>query len=211
VSPDPARLHPDVLPPEQQRVLHRLGPAAEERGFYMAGGTALALQLGHRQSVDFDWFRDAPIEDPLGLAAELGLETLTTSRDTLHAVSAGVKLSFLTFPYPLLQPAVHAADYGCRLASLVDAAAMKLAAITQRGVRKDYFDVVAIGHAGLGLDAMLEAYRRKFGVRDIGHVLTALAWFDDAEQDADPVLRSNETWGDVKATLRSWVKDAARP
>lgn len=108
MSGEAARLHPDVLPPAQQRVLLRIGPAADERGFYMAGGTALALQLGHRQSVDFDWFRDTAIDDPLGLAAELGLEVLSTARNTLHAVSAGVKLSFLTFRYPLLEPVVRA-------------------------------------------------------------------------------------------------------
>lgn len=58
---------------------------------------------------------------------------------------------------------------------------------------------------------MLDAYRRKFAVSDIGHVLTALTWFDDADKDAEPVLRSRDTWSEVKATLRAWVKDAARP
>lgn len=205
------RLHVGVLPPSQQEVLRRIGPAAEAHGFYMAGGTALALQLGHRQSVDFDWFRGQEIDDPLGLASELGLDVLATSRNTLHAAAGGVKLSFLTFRYPLLEPLIRAPEFGCSLASLRDAAAMKLAAIGQRGARKDYFDLVALGRAGLPLDSMLEAYRRKFTVADIGHVLTALTWFDDADADAEPVLRSGDTWEDVKTTLRAWVKDAARP
>jgi hypothetical protein len=102
VSADPGGLHEEVLPPGQLEVLMRIGPAADARRFYMAGGTALALQLGHRQSVDFDWFRDEPIADPVGLAAELRVELLTSAPDTLHAASGGVRLSFLTFRYPLL-------------------------------------------------------------------------------------------------------------
>lgn len=105
---------------------------------------------------------------------------------------------------------MQAADFGCGLASLADAAAMKLAAIGQRGARKDYFDVVAIGRAGLDLPAMLDAYRRRFAVQDIGHVLTALTWFDEADQDAEQLLRTRETWDAVKDTLRAWVRDAAR-
>jgi len=71
------KLHAEALGRAQRAVLKRLGPICGERGFYLAGGTGLALQLGHRHSVDFDWFRGQPIEDPLRLASELqalGLE-----------------------------------------------------------------------------------------------------------------------------------------
>lgn len=209
MSPDPAPLHDGILPAAQRDALRRLGPAADGSGFYMAGGTALALQLGHRVSVDFDWFREERIEDPLALAAALGVEVEATTADTLHAVSGGVKSSFFTYRYPLLSPLVDARGYGCRLASVRDVAAMKLAAISQRGTRKDYHDLVAIGRSGLDLDAMLRAYRDKFAVRDIGHVLAALTWFDDADRDAEPVLESRDDWDDVKAGLRAWVKQLA--
>jgi len=204
-------LHDEVLPAVQQRVLRQIGPAAEARGFHLAGGTALAMQLGHRRSVDFDWFRDAPLSDPHALARELDIEVTSTSADTLHGRLEGVQLSFFSYRYPLLGPLVEVAGDGCRLASLADLAAMKLSAITQRGTRKDYYDVVALGSVGLDLGRMLEAYREKFSVSDVGHVLVSLTWFDDADKDPEPVLAAREEWSDVKDTLRAWVRDLARP
>ncbi len=62
------RFHVEVLAPAQRRVLGRLGPVLTARGYYLAGGTALALHLGHRRSVDLDWFTPEPLGDPLGLA-----------------------------------------------------------------------------------------------------------------------------------------------
>lgn len=199
-------LHLEVLPSPARTVLARLGPPVTKRGFYMAGGTALALQLGHRRSVDFDWFREANIEDPVALARELDVEVRSTSENTLHAVAEGVRISCFRYPYALLQPLVPAGDLGCSLAPIADIAAMKLAAISQRGSRRDYHDVVAIGRAGLDLAGMLEGFRSKFSIRDVGHVLAALAWFDDADRDPEPVLAAKESWDEVKATVRAWVK-----
>ena len=61
----------DVMPPGQQALLRRLGPFAMRHGFYLGGGTAVAIQLGHRRSVDLDWFTGDRLEDPLRLAATL--------------------------------------------------------------------------------------------------------------------------------------------
>ena len=202
-------LHPEVLPEDQRRALARIGSLAAEHGFHMAGGTALALQLGHRRSVDFDWFRAARIGDPLALAADLGVQVRSTSRDTLHAEEEGVHLSFFSYRYPLIRPLIPADEFGCELASLEDIAAMKLAAVSQRGARKDFFDLVALGRAGLGLQDMFDAYRGRFSVSDVGHVIVALTWFDDADSDPEPILDARDTWDDVKATLRSWVRDYA--
>lgn len=63
--------HRGVLPTTQQQALRVSGPVLTAPGFYVAGGTAVALHLGHRRSIDLDWFRERPIEDPLDLAADL--------------------------------------------------------------------------------------------------------------------------------------------
>jgi hypothetical protein len=92
------RFYPKVLGSTQQRVLRRLAPLLTRLNYYLAGGTALAVQLGHRRSVDLDWFTATPIPDPLRLADELrslGLPFVTgqTERGTLHGAVSGVRIS----------------------------------------------------------------------------------------------------------------------
>ena len=209
--PSKSSLHLEVLTPPQREVLRLLAPHVIREGFYLGGGTALALRLGHRRSVDFDWFREKGIPDPLRCARDLQsrglpLEVERTDPDTLHALVRGVRVTLLAYPYPLLQPAAESPQLGSRLASLDDLAAMKLAAVSQRGIRRDFFDVEALGRAGLDLPRMLSLYQAKYGVRDVGHVLAALTYFDDAERDPEPVLDAKRDWESVKATLRESVK-----
>lgn len=206
------KLRLDALGRKQRSLLLRLAPLAQGHGFYLAGGTGLALQLGHRRSVDFDWFREAPIPDPLRLAAELDasagrIEIDRVERGTLHASAGGVRLSFLEYRYPLLRSVVQASGVG--VASLEDIAAMKLAAVAQRGSKKDFVDVFALGQR-FGLDEMLGFYRAKFGVEDVGHVLVALAYFDDADRERLPTLLRPWTWPGMKATLRRRIERATR-
>jgi hypothetical protein len=208
----PVRLRREALGRSQRSLLPRLAPLARQHGFYLAGGTALALHLGHRRSVDFDWFREDPIDDPLRLAADLRtpdfcLETDRVERGTLHGRASGVRVSFLEYGYPLLRPLLEVE--GLRLAALEDIAAMKLAAVAQRGSKKDFVDVFALGRR-FGLGDMLAFYRRKYGVEDVGHVLVALAWFDDADRERTPMLLQRQSWPDIKATVRGWVTRATR-
>ena len=203
--------HLEVLPPAQQEVLRQLAPFAAREGFHLAGGTALALRLGHRQSIDFDWFRRQPIAEPLQLAAELrGAVTaagdVETARGTLHASVAGVKVSFFEYPYPLLLPLQTWEPFGCPLASLEDLASMKVAAVSQRGARKDFIDLYALLQAGLALPELLALYRRRFQVQEVGHVLASLTYFDDAEQEPMPVMLRDWRWDQVKAALQREVR-----
>jgi hypothetical protein len=85
---------------------------------------------------------------------------------------------------------------------------MKLAAVVQRGSRKDFVDVFALGER-LQLEDMLGLYRRKYGVRDVGHVLVALSYFDDADRERMPTTRRPWKWPDIKAAIRRWVRDAS--
>ncbi|HXY39575.1 MAG TPA: nucleotidyl transferase AbiEii/AbiGii toxin family protein [Vicinamibacteria bacterium] len=207
------RLQLGVLGASQKTVLQQIGPFARLAGFYLAGGTGLALQLGHRRSVDFDWFRKETVGDPLQLASEITaagipFEPAATERGTLHGTVSRVRVSFIEYRYPLLKPPLEPSP-DLYLASAEDIAAMKLAAVAQRGSRRDFVDVYALGQV-LGLQPMLGSYQRKYGVRDVGHLLVALTYFDDADREPMPALRRDWTWTRIKAAIRSWVRAAAR-
>ena len=142
-------IHPAVLPEPQMACLRQLAPIATALDFYLAGGTAVALHLGHRRSVDFDWFANRFPGQPVDLQASLaargiGLEPTALAERTVHGQIAGVKVSFLEFRPPLLAPLVEWPALGCRLASCPDLAAMKLRAVALRGTKKDFVDIHAL-------------------------------------------------------------------
>lgn len=203
--------YPEVMPHVQQDMLRQLGVTAADRGFYLAGGTALAIQIGHRRSVDLDWFSHSTI-DPMGLAASLEdagipLEVNGVDKGTLHAMANGVRLSFIEYRYPNLVSPVEWPEYGVRLASLEDLACMKLSAIGGRGSKKDFIDIFALRRKNFELEQMLELYRRKYDVSDLGHVVYALTYFDDAEQEDTPDMLWPAEWKAVKQAIERWVRE----
>jgi hypothetical protein len=202
----------DGLPKKQLSVLKVLGPQMSSRDFYLVGGTALAIYMGHRVSVDLDWFTPHPFEDGMILAqslrsSHLKLDIEQVSSGTLHGSIQGVRVTFLQYQYPLLRPPEHWSGMDCRIAALEDLACMKLSAIAQRGARKDFCDLYALGKKHFSLREMLDFYQKKYGIRDIGTVLYGLAYFDDAESERMPRMLWNVTWRDIKKTILGWVKD----
>ena len=199
------------LPTKQINVLKALGPHMASKGFYLAGGTALAIHYGHRVSVDLDWFTAEPLEDSLLLAqalriSGLKLEIEQVSPGTLHGSIHDVRVTFLQYQYPMLKAVQHWKDMDCDLASLEDLACMKLSAIAQRGARKDFCDLYALGITSFSLQQMLGFYQKKFRIRDIGSVLYGLVYFDDAENERMPRMLWNVNWRDIKKTILEWVK-----
>jgi hypothetical protein len=191
-------------------VLRKLAPAATEAGFYLGGGTAVALHLGHRRSLDFDWFSDQPLVDPAALAERLRRNGITMSvrtvdRGTLHADLDGVAVSFLEYTYRRVEDGVSWSDLSCDVASLADLACMKLSAAASRGSRKDFVDIFAIGRSAIPLERMLALYTQKYDARDITHVLASLCYFDDA-MNAMPEMLWSVTWDEIAATLEGWVR-----
>jgi hypothetical protein len=204
-------IHAEVLPDEQVACLRRLAPAATVLGFYLAGGTAVALHLGHRRSIDFDWFAPRfpgqPVDLRESLAARgIALEPTALAEQTVHGRIDGVKASFLEFRPPLLEPLVEWPEVGCRLASCADLAAMKLLAVAQRGTKKDFIDVHALSRR-MPLARMLDCYQRRFGVSDTSRILAGLCFFDDAEAEPMPAMLIPLDWETVKSELRNMVRE----
>ena len=206
--------HDDILAPEQNELLVALGPIAAGAGFFLGGGTAVALHLGHRRSIDFDWFTAEKLEDPLALAASLRsadipLEDTRVASGTLHGMVRGVRISFFAYHYPCLSTPVTWAELGFTLASLDDLACMKLAAVAQRGSRKDFADIYAICLKYKPLQELLQLYRRKYGTNDISHVLVSLGYFDDADEEAALAMIWDVSWEEMKRKIVMWVKGMA--
>ena len=188
-----------------------MGPAAAACGFYLGGGTAVAIHLGHRRSVDLDWFTGQRLENPLELAQELqrrGVELRigSVSRGTLLAEACGVRVSFFEFGYPLLETPRIWPAFDCPLAGLSDLAAMKVLAIEQLGTKKDFVDLYALGVQGFSLGEMLALYQRKFSIADAARVRYSLCYFDEADPQPMPEMLLDVPWERMKKTLRGWVK-----
>lgn len=216
LAPEARRMkwHPEALAPSQKLALRDLGGIAEARGFYLAGGTAVALYLGHRLSVDLDWFTDGRIEDESRLAGQLReaaprLAVEKLSRQALNCSVRNVRCSFIALPYRLMRPTLELPGFGCRIAALDDLAAMKLAAVAQRGARKDFIDVFALAREHRPLGELVRLYERRHGFAGSAHLMNALVYFDDAEGDPMPRMLWKIRWGKVKDSIRGWVRRMA--
>jgi hypothetical protein len=206
--------HSEGLHSNQVEVLRLMGPFMQERGFYLGGGTALSIYFGHRSSVDLDWFTSNPIDDVLLLAQDLRKNHLEfilqqSGPGTLHGSIAGMRVSLFEFRYPLLQSSILWGETNTPLASLEDLACMKLSAIAQRGARKDFCDIYALGNHQFHLKAMLDFYTHKFNL-DISPVLYGLVYYDDAENERMPEMLWKITWAEIKKAIRGWVKELAK-
>ncbi len=199
---------PTRLAAEQLRALALLSGTPGIGRFHLAGGSAIAHHLGHRLSRDLDLFttdRDLDLESMKDALREgtTGARVLGISDATLRIVVSGVPVDLVLYPYPLLEPAVPG-PAGFPVAGMRDLAAMKLAAIARRGIRRDFWDIHAILGSRLSMKEAGSAYLLRFGLSepDLYHVARALCWFDDAERD--PVMPAGMTavlWAEVKARV----------
>ncbi len=201
----------EVLTESQQALLELLSRIPEVRTFYLAGGTALALQLGHRRSRDFDFFRPkefAPQDLLSALRETAELDVLFEAAGTLTVSLRDVPASFFRYDYPLLR-LPHESPWSLLVADSEDIAAMKLAALAGRGSRKDFVDLYFYANQIAPLEQTFERFQEKYrGVSmDPYHLLRSLTFFDDAEAEAMPDLMAGVTWDEIKGFFRA---EAAR-
>lgn len=203
-------IHWSILDSERQEALPKLR-FCRDHGFYLAGGTALALQIGHRDSVDFDFFKPDPFDTKhfLDLLQQsfTGQEVVKVQdeRDTLTViVDTAIKLSFMSYPYPLLRPLVDAGPFD--MADIHDIGCMKLSAITGRAAMKDYVDLYFILQR-VPLPELLELCARKLPRLDRALILKSLVFFDDIAEE--PILSTGSGRVDL-AEVKQFLRDQAR-
>ena len=205
-----AAIHTDILSDAQKKVLPALAKALANTDFYLAGGTALALQVGHRQSMDFDWFIPQ-LGDPEILfnrlqSLDIAFEIQSISFETVYLSIDTIPVSFIGYRYPMMQPKVLWPEFAVHLAGMNDIACMKLSAIVSPGSRKDFFDLHYLVKHFLQLKEYLRLYMKKYKNRDIGHVVRSLVYFADAEAEPDIKMIKPLAWQDVKSDFEKWVK-----
>jgi len=174
--------------------------------FCLVGGTALALHMGHRISVDIDLFtlEDFDADELLiSLTADFkNIKPLVKTKNSLLVELDGIRTDLIKFNYPFKNIIV---EDSIRLLSLEDIAPMKLDAITGRGKKKDFFDLFFLLQY-FSLPEMLDLHQQKFQHSTIFHVIKSLTWFEDAETDPTPnVLNKIISWQTVKSKISKTV------
>jgi hypothetical protein len=193
--------HEEVLPPGWQRAADDLAARDVLDEFYLAGGTGLALQPGHRRSLDLDLFRQTDFDVErlhLRMHALEGVHVRQASAGTLHNELRAILVSFLHYPYPLLFPLLQ---FGILpLADARDIACMKARAIASRGSRRDFVDLYVTARA-YGLRSILDWFQAKYAGATFSmvHVFKALTYFQDARQEPMQDLLAAMDWREVEA------------
>ena len=200
----------ETVSPETLDLLKILQSLPEFRDLRLVGGTSLALQIGHRKSVDLDFFGkiSESLEELTHIIGQFAtVEPLSSSRMMRFFRVNGVKVDIVNYPYPWIGDAVE--EDGIVLAGIKDIAAMKLAAITNRGTKKDFIDYYFLLQQYEFID-LLGFYLQKYPDAQLFAPLKSLTYFDDANQDPMPFMYKNVEWDEVKSHISRIVSDYYR-
>lgn len=163
----------------------------------------MAVELGHRKSIDFDWFskEDFSNSEIKEILSGLGVFVLSGESDgTIHGILDEVKVSFLRYRYNLLFPLVSFENV--HLADERDIAGMKIDAISSRGSKKDFIDLFFLLKK-YSLAELIEFFEKKYSEIKYNrlHILKSLAYFADAENDPMPIMVEPLEWEKVKELI----------
>lgn len=183
-----------------EETMSTLQKSAVLKSFYLAGGTALALQIGHRKSFDLDFFSQDFDENVVEEKVKTinGFKLVKKEIQTLHISIGKSKVSFLGYPYPLVFP--YRFFNTVAIADVRDIAAMKMTAIANRGTKRDFFDLFTVAQL-FSISDLFEVFKSKFSKVNYSknHVLRSLTYFNDAEDDVELKMLNNTSWQEVKA------------
>ncbi|KKQ35405.1 MAG: hypothetical protein US51_C0006G0002 [Microgenomates group bacterium GW2011_GWA2_37_6] len=202
-----------TLSKDAATALALLGKSDILKDAYLAGGTACALQLGHRVSLDFDFFTEKEFTTEIvlkQLESLQGFKLDETAKWTILGNLSKVKFSYFYYPYPLASKTVPFSDI--ELASLEDIAAMKIDAICSRGTKRDFIDLYFIIKQKFPLVKILKFYDKKYKrlLNNIYHITKSLSYFADADSQVLPKMFTPVSWEDVKKFFQNQSLNLAR-
>ncbi len=204
-------MHRECVPQKGWKVIRDLKALLNRYEAILAGGTALALQIGHRVSLDLDFFtcRTMKVETIIIAMRKSArsFRIMSEGHDHITASVEGVKVSLFRYEYPFLEK--PRTLEGLNIAGVLDIAAMKLIAISQRGTKRDFIDLYFIMQ-DVPFHRIAEHSVDRFGKDRINpvHIGKSLVYFSDAESHPDPeFLKGKEVeWGNVKRFFKQHVK-----
>ncbi len=181
--------------------------------FNLVGGTALALQLGHRISVDIDLFSTHDF-DTKQLTATLRktfkFDVITEFENSLiqkleYPANSGnfIKVDIIKYPYKLIKSPLE--TDGIRLLTKEDIIPMKLSAIGSRSSKKDFYDIFFLLQE-FSIKEMFELFEQKFPNINYFHIIKSLTYFEDADTELNPKMMKKITWKQVKNEIKKQVK-----
>jgi predicted nucleotidyltransferase component of viral defense system len=202
-------MHPEAINQKTKRVFFKISQADFIKDFYLAGGTALAIHLGHRESIDLDFFSEKEIS-PAKIKNELSrlgaFVLISEEEGTIHGMLDEVKVSFFYYPYQVLFPLI---DFeSIKLADERDIASMKIDAISSRGSKKDFVDLYFLLQK-YSLKELLELFEKKYSQIEFNqlHILKSLIFFEDAEIEPEPIMLKKASWKDIKNKIKKVVNE----
>lgn len=198
-----------VLPGNTKAILALLEKSEAIQKAYLAGGTALALQLGHRISYDLDFFTQEEFDEQVLLPeiekiSNFQLEKI--ARRTILGKFKDVKFSIFYYKYPLLY---SAKKFGMiNITDIRDIAAMKVAAIASRGTKRDFVDLYFICKETITLPDAIQLYDKKYknlATTEL-HIMKSFVYFEDAEPEEMPEMLKKADWEDMKKYFEKEVR-----
>jgi len=199
------KLHYETLPISTKKAFEFLSSQKwiGESGWYLAGGTALALQVGNRKSVDLDFFTTQgnfePIEVTDNFLNNKDWSPEINKKNTIYGKLLGAKMSFIAYPFFI--PKQEYLKYGTiNILQSRDIAVMKIVAISQRGKKRDFYDLYWCANHIESLIDIIKRLPEQYPsvAHDYHHILKALVYFEDAESDPDPEINFDANWKKVK-------------
>ncbi|MEI6696962.1 MAG: nucleotidyl transferase AbiEii/AbiGii toxin family protein [Bacteroidia bacterium] len=202
-------LQTQTVDPSTLELIKKLQAKDYLKDFHLVGGTALALKLGHRQSIDIDLFSNFSFDTQQMLeylSIDFQFNLFYSAMNTLKGSISNIQLDIVAHRYPYVNKPIFAD--GISMLSTEDIIAMKLNTITCSGQRvKDFIDIFFLLE-NYTLDAMLGFYKKKYSHQNEVNVLKSLIWFMDVDLTDWPVMIRNKEmkWNDVKKNLTKVVK-----
>ena len=181
--------------------------------YYMIGGTALSLQMGLRESYDFDFCVPTQFNNEL-LLEELGkigkMKVKQNQSGTCDVILNGVQISFFYYPNKIINELVTPQEMPkLKMASILDIAIMKVVAIGGRGAKKDFFDLYnIINKCKISIKELAEGLIEKCGNKtNYVNIIMGLSYFEDAEQEILPKTFVEYNWEEIKEFFINYQKE----